>query len=34
LQPFAALAITTTPIIAVCVLGAWRSLFRPPGRPA
>jgi MFS family permease len=34
LQPFAALALTTLPIIAICVLGALRSLFRLPGRPA
>jgi DHA1 family chloramphenicol resistance protein-like MFS transporter len=34
LQPFVALAVTTTPIIAVCVLGAVRSLFRLRGRPA
>ncbi|HXK20295.1 MAG TPA: MFS transporter [Polyangiaceae bacterium] len=34
LQPFVALAITTTPIIAICVLGALRSLFRLPARPA
>lgn len=33
LQPFAALAVTTTPIIAVCVAGSLRSLFRLPGRP-
>ncbi|RYZ01404.1 MAG: MFS transporter [Myxococcales bacterium] len=34
LEPFTALAITSTPIIAVCVLGAARSLFRLRGRPA
>jgi hypothetical protein len=34
LQPFVALALTTTPIITICVLGALRSLFRLPGRPA
>jgi hypothetical protein len=34
LQPFVALALTTTPIIAVCVLGSLRSLVRLPGRPA
>ncbi len=34
LQPLVALALTTTPIMAVCVLGSARSLFRPPGRPA
>lgn len=32
--PFLALAFTTLPIVAVCVLGALRSLFRLPGRPA
>ncbi|MDF3067111.1 MAG: hypothetical protein K0R38_2712 [Polyangiaceae bacterium] len=34
LEPFMALAVTTTPIIAVCVLGSVRSLFRLRGRPA
>jgi len=34
LPPFVALAITTLPIIAICVLGALRSLFRLPARPA
>ena len=34
LQPFMALALTTTPIIAVCLLGSARSLFRLRGRPA
>lgn len=34
LEPFTALAVTTTPIIAVCVLGSVRSLFRLRGRPA
>jgi MFS family permease len=34
LNPFMALALTTLPIVAVCVLGALRSLFRLPGRPA
>jgi MFS family permease len=34
LQPFIALALTTTPIIAVCLLGSARSLFRLRGRPA
>lgn len=32
--PFLALAFTTLPIVAVCALGALRSLFRLPGRPA
>jgi MFS family permease len=34
LGPFMALALTTTPIIAVCLLGSARSLFRLRGRPA
>jgi hypothetical protein len=34
LGPFVALAVTTMPIIAVCMFGALRSLFRLPGRPA
>jgi MFS family permease len=34
LGPFMALAVTTTPIIAICILGSLRSLFRLPGRPA
>jgi hypothetical protein len=34
LQPFAALALTSLPVIGVCVLGALRALVRPPGRPA
>jgi len=34
LQPFVALAVATTPIIAVCMFGALRSLFRLPGSPA
>ena len=34
LQPFVALALTTTPIIAVCLFGSLRSLFRLRGRPA
>ena len=34
LAPFMALALTTTPIIAVCLVGSLRSLFRRPGRPA
>lgn len=34
LQPFVALAITTAPIVGVCLLGSGRSLFRLPGRPA
>jgi len=34
LQPFMALALTTLPIISICVLGALRSLFRLRGRPA
>ena len=34
LPPFVALALTTTPIIAVCLLGSLRSLFRLRGRPA
>jgi MFS family permease len=34
LGPFLALAVTTTPIIFVCGLGALRSLVRLPGRPA
>jgi MFS family permease len=34
LQPFMALALTTTPIITVCLLGSARSLFRLRGRPA
>jgi MFS family permease len=34
LQPFMALALTTTPIITVCVFGSLRSLFRLRGRPA
>jgi len=34
LQPFVALALTTMPIITVCMLGALRSLFKLPGRPA
>ena len=33
LGPFVALALTTTPIIAVCALGSLRSLVRLPGRP-
>jgi MFS family permease len=33
LGPFAALALTTTPIIAVCVAGSLLSLFRLRGRP-
>lgn len=31
--PFAALALTTTPIIALCMLGSLRALLRLPGRP-
>lgn len=34
LPPFLALAFTTAPIIAVCLLGSARSLFRLRGRPA
>lgn len=34
LGPFVALALTTTPIMAVCAAGALRSLLRLPGRPA
>ena len=34
LEPFAALALTSLPIIGVCALGALRSLVRLPGRPA
>jgi MFS family permease len=34
LGPVLALALTTTPIIAVCALGSLRSLVRLPGRPA
>jgi len=34
LQPFVALALTTMPIITVCMLGALRSLVRLRGRPA
>jgi MFS family permease len=34
LGPFMALALTTAPIIAVCLLGSARSLFRLRGRPA
>jgi len=34
LPPFAALALTSAPIIAVCLLGSARSLFRLRGRPA
>lgn len=34
LEPFVALALTSLPIISVCVLGALRSLVRLPGRPA
>jgi hypothetical protein len=34
LEPFVALALTSLPIIGVCVLGALRSLVRLPGRPA
>lgn len=33
LAPFPALALTSTPIIALCVLGSLRSLFRRPARP-
>jgi len=33
-EPFVALALTSLPIIGVCVLGALRSLVRLPGRPA
>lgn len=29
LTPFSALAVTTAPVIAICVLGALRALFRP-----
>jgi MFS family permease len=32
--PFMALAITTMPIVAVCITGSLRSLFRLRGRPA
>jgi MFS family permease len=34
LQPFSALAVTTAPIIALCVAGSLRSLFRLRGGPA
>jgi hypothetical protein len=34
LQPFAALAVSTLPIMSLCVLGALRPLVKPPGRPA
>ena len=34
LGPFVALALTTLPIMAVCVLGSLRPLLRLPGRPA
>ncbi len=34
LEPLVALALTTTPIIAVCLFGSLRSLFRLRGRPA
>jgi MFS family permease len=34
LGPFVALALTTLPVLCVCVLGSLRSLFRRPGRPA
>jgi hypothetical protein len=34
LGPFAALALTTGPLIAICVSGALFSLLRLPGRPA
>jgi MFS family permease len=33
LEPFVALALTSTPIIAVCVLGSLRSLIKLPSRP-
>jgi hypothetical protein len=34
LGPFVALALTTAPVIAVCMFGALRSLFKLPARPA
>ena len=34
LQPFMALALTSLPVIGVCVLGALRALVRLPSRPA
>jgi predicted MFS family arabinose efflux permease len=34
LRPFVALALTSLPVIGVCVLGALRALIRLPGRPA